>query len=89
MKKTVKITSKRQITIPAAIYKELGLSDGASLVMDSGPGYITLTDPLNGFYKLAGSLKTPEKYKGVDLDEAIDKGLEKYIKEKYKWLKKK
>lgn len=84
MKKTVKITSKRQITIPAAIYKELNLNKGASLVMETGPGYLQITPARQIAAELAGSLPLPKRFHGLSDESIVEKAKNEYFRKKYK-----
>lgn len=79
MSDTAKITSKRQLTIPAAIFKKAGLKVGENVAIYEENGKVTIQSMSNLIQEMAGSLSIPEDLKGIDLDEAIEKGKELYF----------
>lgn len=76
------LTSKRQLTIPAEIFRKLGLRTGQKLIVREDEGEITLTPALNLVEDLAGSVQVPAKYKGLSADEIIDKSKKDYFSKK-------
>lgn len=77
------ITSKRQFTIPVAIFEELNLQVGQKVIVSEEDGSIKITSALALLDKLAGSVKVPKKYKGMDIDEMIEKAKREYFRKKY------
>lgn len=64
MNRITTITAKRQLTIPAVTFTEAGLKIGQKvLVTKSGRG-LTVTLLTNLVEELAGSLKTPKRWRG-------------------------
>lgn len=84
MTTTVRITSKRQITIPAKIYNDLELKTGQDLLVKTENGSIVLTDAEKLVKELAGSIEIPKHLKGKDVDEAIEIAKGEYFREKWK-----
>lgn len=76
------LTSKRQLTIPAEIFRKLGLRTGQKLIVREEEGEITLTPALNLVEDLAGLVKIPDKYKGLPADEIINKSKKDYFSKK-------
>lgn len=67
------ITSKRQLTIPAKMFKKLGFRKGDKvLIEDTGEG-LHIKKTKSVIAKLAGSVDVPQNKKSVGLDEAITK----------------
>ena len=77
------ITSKRQFTIPVAIFEELNLQVGQKVIVSEEDGSIKITSALALLDKLAGSVKIPKKYQGMDIDEIIEKAKKEYFRKKY------
>ncbi len=71
MTATATITSKRQLTIPAKMFKQLGFKKGDKvLIEDTGEG-LHIKKTKSVIAKLAGSVSVPHDKKSVRLDEAI------------------
>ena len=79
---TATITSKRQITLPAALFSDLGLKKGQKLTITKHADGLILKPRLDFLNKLYGSVKVPEKYKDMDIDEMIEKAKMEYFKNK-------
>lgn len=77
---TATISSKRQITIPAPLYRHLGLSQGDKLVVSVDKEGLKLVSPTQLLDELEGSLSVPAKYQGMDLDELIRQAKADYFK---------
>ena len=85
MTKTATITSKRQITIPAALFKEVGLAERQKVLISEEGGKLVITPVANLIEKLAGSLQVPSRWEGKDVDTIIEESKAEYfIKEKRK-----
>lgn len=67
----VRITDKRQITIPAAIFKAADLKEGDVLVVRIQNNRIIMDQAKTLLNRLAGSLKVPDEYKNKTVDEII------------------
>lgn len=71
MSQVITITSKRQLTIPAKLFKSIGLSTGDKLIIEEKKGSLHLTPAKSLVDTLAGSVTVPSKLKQVDPDTAI------------------
>ena len=83
MMKIARITDKRQITIPALIYRSLDLEKGDQLVVEKRGQSIILSPAENLVEQLAGSVKVPKQFKGKNVGLMIKKARKNYFKEKY------
>lgn len=77
------ITSKKQLTLPAALFRKAGLHIGQKVVVSEENGRLILTPAEKLVEELAGSVPLPERWKGKDIDEIIEEATEDYFKEKY------
>lgn len=71
MNQSATITSKMQLTIPMVIAKKVGLRSGEKVAVSEEHGRIVLTPIKQLLAELAGSLSTPDKWKGKDIDIII------------------
>lgn len=71
MKKYVRISSKRQITIPVDTYNKLNLHKGDLLMIDIDNSTIHLQKAQDVLDSLVGSVQMPNKYHDMDLDTII------------------
>ncbi|OGI32796.1 MAG: hypothetical protein A2420_01210 [Candidatus Moranbacteria bacterium RIFOXYC1_FULL_44_13] len=78
------ITSKRQLTLPVALFLKLGLVEGQRVVIGEEEGVIQIRPASFLVEELAGSLTPPKSLLAVDVDEAIRLGRERHFNEKYK-----
>lgn len=70
------ITSKRQFTIPARLFKKAGYKPQQKMLvrlLDPKNGVITISPMIKLVEKLAGSVTISDEYKGLDLDQIIEK----------------
>lgn len=79
---TATITSKRQITLPVAMFEDFELAIGQKLVLTKHEDGIMMKSPLAAMYKLMGSVKRPKKYQGMDIDVMIEQAKMNYFKNK-------
>lgn len=79
---TATITSKRQITLPAALFSDLGLKQGQKLVITKRGNELVMKSALDAINKLCGSVKRPVDYKDMDIDEMIEKAKYEYFSKK-------
>ena len=84
MMQTARITDKRQITIPALIYRSLDLEKGDQLVVEKRGQTIILSPAENLVEQLAGSIKVSRHLKGKNIDLMIKKARENYFEGKYR-----
>lgn len=78
------ITSKRQFTIPAALFKKANLKTNQKVLVRlvSADGVLRVEPMKRIIDQLAGSVKVPPQYKGMNIDEMIEKAKLKYFSEK-------
>lgn len=78
------ITSKKQLTLPAEVFKKARLRIGQKVIVSEENGDLLIT-PAEKFVKeLAGSVKVPSRLKVKDIDEVIEQAKTKYFQNKYK-----
>jgi len=65
------ITSKRQLTIPSAIFKKAKLKEGDKVIIAENEGELRIKRAVDLVEELAGSVQVPDHLKGIDIDEAI------------------
>jgi len=82
MRQLATVTSKRQLTIPVAIFHELGLKKGERVVVRKGRGKITIQPAKNLVEELAGSVAVPQKFKGLPIEKIIKLAKQEYFKSK-------
>lgn len=73
------ITSKRQLTIPAKLFSELGLEAGQKLVLVKEGRRVYLETANDQLAALAGSIKTPQHLRGANLDTMIRRAKKAYF----------
>lgn len=76
------ITSKRQITIPISIFKKTGLKRGEKVIVTSEEGTIKMQPASDLIDELAGSVKTPLKYKNLSTNEIVSESKKDYFSQK-------
>ena len=79
---TVTVTSKRQITLPAKLFVELGFEKGQKLQIKRQGRELVMSLELDELHELMGSVKRPKKYARLEIDEMIDQAKEKYWNKK-------
>ncbi|PIY71126.1 hypothetical protein COY88_02020 [Candidatus Roizmanbacteria bacterium CG_4_10_14_0_8_um_filter_35_28] len=84
MLQTVRITSKRQITIPVKIFDELGMAQGDHLLVEKKDQSLMLTPAEVLVKRLAGVIKTSKPLKDEELEKMIFQSKVKYFRDKYK-----
>lgn len=68
---SARITSKRQITIPAKVFRKLDLKQGEELSIRVEDDGIIMRSTRDILDSLAGSVKLPKKHHGKSLDQII------------------
>ena len=76
------ITSKRQLTIPASIFRQLGLQQGQKVVIKVEEGSMKITSAMELLDRLQGSVQVPKEYQGLTEDQMIAKAKNEYFKSK-------
>lgn len=77
------ITSKKQLTLPAAVFKKAGFKIGQKVIVSEEDGHLLITPAEKLVEELAGSVRIPTKLKVQDIDKAVELSKEKYFKDKY------
>lgn len=79
MQLSATITSKRQLTIPVQLFKRLNLKIGQKVAISEEAGVLKI-EPMEALLdRLAGSVIIPERFKGLSLEEIIDKAKAEYF----------
>ena len=78
------ITSKRQFTIPVALFREANLKTNQKVLVRlvSADGVLRVEPMKRIVDQLAGSVKVPSQYKGMNIDEMIEKAKLEYFSKK-------
>lgn len=76
------ITSKRQLTIPASIFRRLSLKEGQKVLISEKNGVIKIISSLDLINQLAGSVAVPKRFKGMTLERVIKKAKKEHFKRK-------
>lgn len=77
------ITSKKQLTLPSAVFKKAGLRIGQKVIVSEEDGQLLITSAEKLVEKLAGSVSVPARLRGQDIDKAVELSKERYFKNKY------
>ncbi len=73
MPQLVTITSKRQMTIPVELFRQLNLEEGQQLLAYREDQSIKLEPATALVEQLAGSVKIPTRFKAQSLDKIISR----------------
>lgn len=84
MSQMATITSKKQFTIPAVLFRKAGLSIGQKIVVSEENGRLILTPAEKLVEELAGSVPMLKKWKGKNIDWITEQAKNEYFEEKYK-----
>lgn len=76
------ITSKRQFTIPSALFKRAKLKINQKVLVRADNGVVKIQSMRDLVEKLAGSVPVDKKYKGLSIDQMVDKARNEYYKNK-------
>jgi len=79
MQKIATITSKRQFTIPALIFRRLGLKEGQKILVTEEKGRIRLEPAVTLVERLAASVEIPARFKKLSLEEIIKKAKQEHF----------
>lgn len=83
MSQMATITSKKQLTLPAELFRRAGLRVGQKVIVSEDNGCLILTPAEKLVEELAGSVPVPPQWKGKSIDKIIDEARDEYFKEKY------
>jgi bifunctional DNA-binding transcriptional regulator/antitoxin component of YhaV-PrlF toxin-antitoxin module len=79
MNKVSTITAKRQLTIPAKLFRKLGFKIGQKVIFHEEKGKLVVESATDILDRLQGSVKIPERFKGMEVDEIIQKATTEYF----------
>ena len=82
MLQTVRITSKRQITIPVKIFNQMGLIKGDQLVLEYSNENIIMKKSQQLLDEVAGIIIPPKKYQNKSIDFIIRDAKREYFTNK-------
>ena len=77
------ITSKKQLTLPAELFRKAGFRIGQKVIVSEENGRLVLTPAERLVEELAGSIPVPKRWKGRDVDQIIDEVKDEYFQKKY------
>lgn len=77
------ITSKKQLTLPAELFRKAGLRIGQKVIVSEENGRLVLTPAEKLVEELAGSVPMPKGWKGKNIDAIIEQARDEYFTEKY------
>lgn len=82
MQQIATITSKRQLTIPAGVFKKAGLGKGQKVLVREERGILRIEPAMLAVERLAGSVSVPRRFRGMRPEEIIKASKEEYFKRK-------
>ena len=82
MQQTATITSKRQLTIPVEIFRRLGFKKGHKVIVSLENKTIKITSASDLVEKLAGSIKVPNEFKGLPVEQIVKRAKTGYFRNK-------
>jgi len=80
MNQVATITSKKQLTIPVAIFNKIGLRIGQKVLISEDNGRLLITPAEKLVEELAGILTMPKKWKGKTLNQVIEDSKKEYFR---------
>ncbi len=83
MNQMATITSKKQLTLPAELFRRAGFKIGQKLIISEENGHLILTSAEKLVEELAGSIPVPKEWAGKNIDQIIEEARDEYFKEKY------
>ena len=84
MSQLATITSKKQLTLPAELFRKVGFKIGQKVVVSEQNGSITITSAEKLVKDLAGSLPMPKKWQGKSIESIKEEAITEYFRHKYK-----
>ena len=80
MNQVATITSKKQLTIPVAIFNKIGLRIGQKVLISEDNGNLLITPAEKLVEELAGILTMPKKWKNKTLNQVIEDSKKEYFR---------
>lgn len=78
------ITGKRQLTIPADLYRSMGFSGGQKVIVSFEDNALRVESATDLVERLAGSLPVPMNVKTDNLDAVIRQAKRTYVQKRMK-----
>ncbi len=78
------ITSKKQLTLPAQLFKQAGFRIGQKVIVSEENGTLKITSAEKLVEELSGSIRVPKKWKNKSADQIIEESKNEYFSKKYK-----
>lgn len=75
------ITSKKQLTLPAELFRRAGFKIGQKIIVSEENGHLILTPAEKLVEELAGSIPIPKEWEGKNIDQIIEEAKDEYFKE--------
>ncbi len=79
MFQTATVTSKRQLTIPSAFFRDGTIHEGEKVVVTGDGDGLKVIPALRLIDKLAGSVIVSKEFRGLSPDEMVEKAKKKYF----------
>ena len=79
MSQMATITSKKQLTIPAAIFRQAGLQIGQRVIVSEENGSLKITSAERLVDELAGSVPIPKKWIGKSIATIKEEAIKEYF----------
>lgn len=73
------ITSKRQLTLPSKLTQKLNLRPGEKITIREENGHLVMTPAVKLVEELSGSLKLPNKFQDLNMEEIVKKAKVEYF----------
>jgi len=80
MNQVATITSKKQLTIPVAIFNKIGLRIGQKVLVSEDKGRLLVTPAEKLVEELAGILTMPKKWKNKTLNQVTEDSKMEYFR---------
>lgn len=73
------ITSKKQLTIPAALFRQAGFKEGQKVIVSEENGSLKITSAEALVEQLAGSVPIPKKWRGKSIATIKEEAIKEYF----------
>ncbi len=84
MNQIATVTSKKQLTLPSAIFKKAGFKIGQKVMVSEENGRLLITPAEVLVEEFAGPVPVPKKGKGKDAREIVNEAKSEYFQKKYR-----
>lgn len=74
------ITSKRQLTIPASIFRQIGFQKGQKVLIAVKKGKLQIEPAVKLVEELAGCVRVPKRFRGLSLEGIVRKAKREHFK---------